>query len=188
MSPLRTHTALRPLRRAPAATSQSIRLFHQTLGVTSATLPIHQPNPRPSTTARACPTSFANADKIPSQASNRRAAQLGSHFSSSSPSSTSAQQSNMTSSLPTRGGFESKGPSVFTTRKVGAPHTLEHRIYIEKDGVPVSPFHDIPLYANEQQTVLNMVVEIPRWTNAKQEVRWHNGLDMMWRLVDMADN
>lgn len=59
---------------------------------------------------------------------------------------------------------------VYTARKVGAPHTLEHRIYIEKDGVPVSPFHDIPLYANDQQTVLNMVVEIPRWTNAKQEV------------------
>ena len=59
---------------------------------------------------------------------------------------------------------------VYTARKVGAPHTLEHRIYIEKDGVPVSPFHDIPLYANEQQTVLNMIVEIPRWTNAKQEV------------------
>lgn len=77
----------------------------------------------------------------------------------------------MTSSLPSRGGFEGKAPSVFTTRKVGAPHTLEHRIYTEKDGVPVSPFHDIPLYANEQQTVLNMVVEIPRWTNAKQEVR-----------------
>jgi len=65
----------------------------------------------------------------------------------------------------------SNAPSVFTTRKVGAPHTLEHRVYIEKDGVPVSPFHDIPLYANEQQTILNMVVEIPRWTNAKQEVR-----------------
>ena len=59
----------------------------------------------------------------------------------------------------------------FVARKVGQPNTLEHRVYIEKDGVPVSPFHDIPLYANDQQTVLNMVVEIPRWTNAKQEVR-----------------
>jgi len=59
---------------------------------------------------------------------------------------------------------------VYTTRKIAAPYTLEHRIYIEKDGVPVSPFHDIPLYANSQQTVLNMVVEIPRWTNAKQEI------------------
>jgi inorganic pyrophosphatase len=59
----------------------------------------------------------------------------------------------------------------YTARRVGAAHTLEHRIFIEKDGVPVSPFHDIPLYANEQQTVLNMVVEVPRWTNAKMEVR-----------------
>ncbi len=58
----------------------------------------------------------------------------------------------------------------FTLRKVGAPHTLEHRVYIEKDGIPVSPFHDIPLYANQEQTVLNMVIEIPRWTNAKLEV------------------
>lgn len=60
--------------------------------------------------------------------------------------------------------------SAYTTRKVAAPHTLEHRVYIEKDGVPVSAFHDIPLYANAEQTILNMVVEIPRWTNAKLEV------------------
>lgn len=74
--------------------------------------------------------------------------------------------------LPTRGGYDNRAAEKFTARKVGAPHTLEYRVYLEKDGVPVSPFHDIPLYANEQQTVLNMVVEIPRWTNAKQEVRF----------------
>jgi inorganic pyrophosphatase len=28
---------------------------------------------------------------------------------------------------------------------------------------------DNPLYANEQQTVLNMVVETPRWTNGRME-------------------
>lgn len=66
---------------------------------------------------------------------------------------------------------EANMASKYTVRKIGAPNTLEHRIYIEKDGVPVSPFHDIPLYANEQQTILNMVVEIPRWTNGKLEVR-----------------
>lgn len=58
----------------------------------------------------------------------------------------------------------------YTTRKVAAANTLEHRVYIEKDGVPISAWHDIPLYANEQQTILNMVVEVPRWTNAKMEV------------------
>ncbi len=34
----------------------------------------------------------------------------------------------------------------------------------------VSPFHDIPLYANDEKTTFNMVVEVPRWTNAKMEV------------------
>ncbi|KAJ5119041.1 uncharacterized protein N7443_007972 [Penicillium atrosanguineum] len=58
----------------------------------------------------------------------------------------------------------------YTIRKVAQPYTLEHRIYVEKDGKPVSPFHDIPLYADEKEGILNMVVEIPRWTNAKQEI------------------
>jgi inorganic pyrophosphatase len=64
----------------------------------------------------------------------------------------------------------SKQPSEYQPRKIGALHNPDFRCFIEKDGTPVSPFHDIPLYANEQQTVLNMVVEIPRWTNAKLEV------------------
>jgi len=58
----------------------------------------------------------------------------------------------------------------FGIRKVGALHTLEHRVYIEMNGQVVSSFHDIPLYANEQQNVLNMIVEIPRWSNAKLEI------------------
>ncbi|KAM0799338.1 putative inorganic pyrophosphatase [Usnea florida] len=66
--------------------------------------------------------------------------------------------------------YHANAPSGYTVRKNAAPNTLEHRIYVEKDGVPLSPFHDIPLYANEQQTVLNMIVEIPRWTNAKMEI------------------
>ena len=67
----------------------------------------------------------------------------------------------------------SKAPSEYKVRHIGAKNTLDYRAFIEKDGSPISPFHDIPLYANEQQTVLNMVVEIPRWTNAKQEVSPH---------------
>jgi inorganic pyrophosphatase len=47
---------------------------------------------------------------------------------------------------------------------------MNFSINLEKDGVPVSPFHDVPLYANADKTVLNMVVEIPRWTNAKLEI------------------
>lgn len=39
--------------------------------------------------------------------------------------------------------------SAYTTRQVGAANTLEYKVYLEKDGKPVSAFHDIPLYANE---------------------------------------
>lgn len=60
--------------------------------------------------------------------------------------------------------------SEFKVRQVGARNTLDYRIFIEKDGKPVSIFHDIPLYANADKTVLNMIVEIPRWSNAKQEI------------------
>ena len=35
---------------------------------------------------------------------------------------------------------------------------------------PISPFHDIPLRANDDPNIYNMVVEMPRWTNAKMEV------------------
>ncbi len=72
--------------------------------------------------------------------------------------------------LPSTTMSYSKQPSEYQPRRIGALHTNDFRCFIEKDGVPVSPFHDIPLYANEQQTILNMVVEIPRWSNAKLEV------------------
>ncbi|KAJ9294962.1 hypothetical protein DTO271G3_6524 [Paecilomyces variotii] len=94
-------------------------------------------------------------------------------LSSSSPlsSSFSLSSTRNRAALLSRHFASSESPKMsYTVRKVGQPHTLDYRVFIEKDGVPVSPFHDIPLYANEQQTVLNMIVEIPRWTNAKQEI------------------
>lgn len=81
------------------------------------------------------------------------------------------------SSLPISDkGYNPNAPSQYAVRKNGTANNPDYRIYIEKDGTVVSPFHDIPLYANEQQTVLNMVVEIPRWTNAKMEVGSTMGL------------
>jgi inorganic pyrophosphatase len=57
----------------------------------------------------------------------------------------------------------------YRTRIIGAANSLEHKIYLETSaGTLISPFHDIPLFASEK--VLNMVVEIPRWTNAKMEI------------------
>ncbi|RIA95027.1 inorganic diphosphatase [Glomus cerebriforme] len=58
----------------------------------------------------------------------------------------------------------------YTTRRVGAPNTLDYRLFIERNGQVISPWHDIPLFANENKSILNFVVEIPRWTNAKMEI------------------
>ncbi|XP_058885603.1 inorganic pyrophosphatase-like isoform X3 [Acipenser ruthenus] len=68
----------------------------------------------------------------------------------------------------------------------GKPNTLDYRIYFKtSEGKYISPFHDIPLFAGDDQEndvptkkakkngneiVFNMVVEIPRWTNAKMEI------------------
>ncbi|KAF9225490.1 inorganic diphosphatase [Gyrodon lividus] len=60
--------------------------------------------------------------------------------------------------------------SPFTPRLIGAPNTLDHRVYIEQNGQVVSSFHDIPLFADQSNGILNMIVEVPRWTNAKMEI------------------
>lgn len=39
-----------------------------------------------------------------------------------------------------------------------------------ENDTPISPMHDIPLHADESKKVFHMVVEIPRWTNAKMEI------------------
>jgi nucleosome-remodeling factor subunit len=52
----------------------------------------------------------------------------------------------------------------------GSPFTLDYKVYLADESGFISPFHDIPLYANAEKTVLNMVVEVPRWTNAKMEI------------------
>ncbi|KAH7364562.1 inorganic pyrophosphatase [Rhexocercosporidium sp. MPI-PUGE-AT-0058] len=129
----------------------------------------HPHHPSPSSSQSLFPNLQARALSFPPTSANKissssRTQQIARHLSSSSsPSSPSSSSHN---NPPPNANMASQ----YTTRKVAAANTLEHRIYIEKDGVPVSPFHDIPLYANEQQTILNMVVEIPRWTNAKMEI------------------
>lgn len=59
----------------------------------------------------------------------------------------------------------------FSTVQVGQDQTTSYKVYYKnQDGKPVSPWHDIPLFANADKTEFNMVCEIPRWTNAKMEI------------------
>ncbi|XP_063237399.1 inorganic pyrophosphatase isoform X2 [Bacillus rossius redtenbacheri] len=58
----------------------------------------------------------------------------------------------------------------YTIEERGSPNTTDYKIYFRDENGPISPFHDIPLYADAEKKIFNMVVEIPRWTNAKMEI------------------
>ncbi|XP_055758778.1 inorganic pyrophosphatase-like isoform X1 [Salvelinus fontinalis] len=59
----------------------------------------------------------------------------------------------------------------FTVEKRGNLNTLSYRLFFKNaDGKYVSPFHDIPMYADESQNIFHVVVEVPRWTNSKMEI------------------
>jgi len=60
--------------------------------------------------------------------------------------------------------------SQYTPRIIGSANTLDHRVYIEHNVRVVSAFHDLPLFADANNGIFNMIVEIPRWTNAKMEI------------------
>ena len=145
LPPITLRRLLQPYHRFQISLAPSLQPFSRTLA------PHFKPNP---------------TNLYPSNTSIVRAQQVARHLSTSKD-----QRINMSSLPISEKGYHPNAPGGYAVRKNGAANTLEYRIFIEKDGVPVSPFHDIPLYANEQQTVLNMIVEIPRWTNAKMEVR-----------------
>jgi len=62
------------------------------------------------------------------------------------------------------------GPSHYETKHVGDPTTPEFRVFFEKGGVRISPFHDIPLVADKEKHTFNAVIEIPRNTRPKLEL------------------
>ena len=49
----------------------------------------------------------------------------------------------------------------------------------------ISPWHDIPHFANENARTYNMICEVPRWTNAKLEVAvFMARILAIWLLTD----
>jgi len=66
------------------------------------------------------------------------------------------------------GGHSEHSPYEVVER--GSLFSLDYRLYFKGPDGFVSPWHDIPLFANESAKVYNMIVEIPRWSNAKMEM------------------
>lgn len=46
----------------------------------------------------------------------------------------------------------------------------DDRLFLEHNGETISPWHDIPIFADSEKETVNIVVEIPRATNPKMEV------------------
>lgn len=67
--------------------------------------------------------------------------------------------------------FYSSKMSQYTPVIVGKPDTSDYKVYIKGPNGVVSAVHDIPLQPEgADKRVFNMVVEVPRWSNAKLEV------------------
>ncbi|CEF70016.1 Inorganic pyrophosphatase [Strongyloides ratti] len=58
----------------------------------------------------------------------------------------------------------------YSIEERGQLNTLSYRIFIKQEGNVINPWHDIPLFACEQNKIYNMIVEIPRFSNAKMEM------------------
>ncbi|CAB3996977.1 inorganic pyrophosphatase [Paramuricea clavata] len=68
---------------------------------------------------------------------------------------------------------------MYTYTERGGQDTQEYHGFFSGSNGYISPMHDIPLYADSPNKVFNMVVEIPRWTNAKMEINLASSLNPM---------
>ncbi|CAD6195430.1 unnamed protein product [Caenorhabditis auriculariae] len=66
--------------------------------------------------------------------------------------------------------MSSTGYPVYEIVERGSLYSLDYRLYFKGPEGIISPWHDIPLFADKENQIFNMIVEIPRWTNAKMEM------------------
>jgi len=63
----------------------------------------------------------------------------------------------------------------YSTEQRGTSNTPDYRLFFkDASGKPVSAMHDIPMKSGD---LYNMVVEVPRWSNAKMEIDLKSGLN-----------
>lgn len=60
--------------------------------------------------------------------------------------------------------------SSFEIERLQVSESGENCLFLESNGQRISPWHDIPLFADDKCETLNMIVEIPRQSGAKMEV------------------
>nr|XP_037842828.1 inorganic pyrophosphatase 2, mitochondrial-like [Chlorocebus sabaeus] len=89
--------------------------------------------------------------------------------------------------------------ALYHTEERGQPCSQNYHLFFKNvTGHSISPFHDIPLKVNskeengiptkkarndEYETLFNVIVEIPRWTNAKMEIATKEPLNPIKQCV-----
>ncbi|XP_075971944.1 inorganic pyrophosphatase Nurf-38 [Anticarsia gemmatalis] len=63
-----------------------------------------------------------------------------------------------------------KTTKMYIAEERGSPYASDYRVYFKDESGPISAMHDIPLWADKARRLVNMVVEVPRWSNAKMEI------------------
>jgi len=58
----------------------------------------------------------------------------------------------------------------YSAEERGDENTDTYQVFLKDAEGPISPFHDIPLVANSEASTYHIVIEVPRWTNAKMEI------------------
>lgn len=59
----------------------------------------------------------------------------------------------------------------YSVRQLASKYTHEYRCFLENaQGKVISPFHDVPLFHDEAAGILNAIIEVPRFSNAKLEI------------------
>ncbi|GIZ38523.1 hypothetical protein CKM354_000193900 [Cercospora kikuchii] len=60
----------------------------------------------------------------------------------------------------------------YSLTETGGRNTLDYRLHLKVDGKPASFWHDVALYPQQgNASIVNFVVEIPRWEDGKIEIR-----------------
>jgi inorganic pyrophosphatase len=73
-------------------------------------------------------------------------------------------------------------PMTVSLRESGEPGTTEFRVFFERDGKKISPWHDIPLKSGDYY---NFISEIPKFSRAKFE---GNSIVLFIACIHLAHN
>jgi len=67
--------------------------------------------------------------------------------------------------------------SRYSVEERGVENTESFKVFVKDASGPISPFHDIPLFANLEAKTFHAVIEVPRWSNAKMEIDTKSALN-----------